>query len=344
MALACSAAKADTCASLRAEASALKAARSPAEVQRQLQEAQSEAGQAGCSGGGGGFFFSLFGPPPSSRCSAILARVNRLQAMLASGGDMSYGDGYDLRRRQGEIGQALARLGCDSDGTGAGFGGSYRTLCVRTCDGYYFPIGYATNQSRFKTDAAVCKSMYPPGQADLYVHRTTDQDASQAVSLAGAPYAKQSFAFAYRNAFDRSCAALFRAGSGATVAISKAPVPPRIVASALTPPPLPRRLKPEASHMAAAEVPANLDPGLQNAVAGRANASGMRMVGPGLDGSSEIAATEGPPVKVAKPDATVAPAAKPVLGASLLPDLLDLLRGHKAAAASDPADEPDSIE
>src|SRR6266540_3435428 len=32
---------------------------------------------------------------------------------------------------------------------------TYRTLCVRTCDGYYFPISYATNRSHFKTDAAV---------------------------------------------------------------------------------------------------------------------------------------------------------------------------------------------
>ena len=60
---------------------------------------------------------------------------------------------------------------------------TYRTLCVRTCDGYYFPMSYATKRSRFKTDAAVCKSMYPPGEAALYFHRTTGEDAAQAVSL-----------------------------------------------------------------------------------------------------------------------------------------------------------------
>jgi len=47
----------------------------------------------------------------------------------------------------------------------AGLANTYRTLCVRSCDGYYFPISYATGRGRFKTDAAVCASMYPPGEA-----------------------------------------------------------------------------------------------------------------------------------------------------------------------------------
>ena len=63
-----------------------------------------------------------------------------------------------------------------------GLAGAYRTLCVRVCDGYYFPISYATNRSHFNIDAAVCQSMYPPGEASLYVHRTTGEDARQAVS------------------------------------------------------------------------------------------------------------------------------------------------------------------
>ena len=27
--------------------------------------------------------------------------------------------------------------------------GTYRTVCVRSCDGYYFPISYATTAERF---------------------------------------------------------------------------------------------------------------------------------------------------------------------------------------------------
>src|SRR5689334_3699710 len=33
-----------------------------------------------------------------------------------------------------------------------GLSGSFRTLCVRSCDGFYFPISYATDRSHFKTD------------------------------------------------------------------------------------------------------------------------------------------------------------------------------------------------
>lgn len=211
--MASSAAKADYCASLQAELASLnQAARSPAVLQRQLQDAQNQASQDGCFGGG---FFSFFQPSPGGRCATALARVNRLQAMLWSSGSggMSFGFTYDLQRRQSEIRRALARSGCGS----AGGAGDYRTLCVRTCDGYYFPISYATTQSRFKTDAAVCQSMYPPGQADLYVHRTTGEDATQAVSLAGASYAKQTFAFVYRSTYDHACASLFSSGSGARV-------------------------------------------------------------------------------------------------------------------------------
>ena len=28
--------------------------------------------------------------------------------------------------------------------------GTFRTVCVRTCDGYYFPISYSTSASRFR--------------------------------------------------------------------------------------------------------------------------------------------------------------------------------------------------
>jgi hypothetical protein len=82
----------------------------------QLQDAQNQASQAGCFGGG---FFSFFQPSPGRHCSAALARVNRLQAMLWSSGSggMSNGFNYDVQRRQSEIRQALARSGCGSPGS-----------------------------------------------------------------------------------------------------------------------------------------------------------------------------------------------------------------------------------
>ena len=66
--------------------------------------------------------------------------------------------------------------------------------------------------------------MYPPGEAGLYVHRTAGEDATQAVSLAGEPLAKQSFAFAYRSAYHPSCAALLHQGSVAMISMNKPPL------------------------------------------------------------------------------------------------------------------------
>ena len=36
--------------------------------------------------------------------------------------------------------------------------GTYRTVCVRTCDGFYFPISFATVPARFPDDEKTCKA------------------------------------------------------------------------------------------------------------------------------------------------------------------------------------------
>src|SRR5690606_1433081 len=47
---------------------------------------------------------------------------------------------------------------------------NYRTLCVRTCDGYYFPISYSTIPSRFAEDERVCQRMCPAAEVMLFAH------------------------------------------------------------------------------------------------------------------------------------------------------------------------------
>ena len=39
--------------------------------------------------------------------------------------------------------------------------GTFRTLCVRTCDGFYFPISYATTPARFAEDERTCQRLCP---------------------------------------------------------------------------------------------------------------------------------------------------------------------------------------
>jgi hypothetical protein len=83
--------------------------------------------------------------------------------------------------------------------------GSFRTVCVRTCDGYYFPISYATSPARFAQDEKTCQRLCPAAEAQLYSYRTEGEDIAQATSSTGAPYSSLPNAFKYRQTFDAAC-------------------------------------------------------------------------------------------------------------------------------------------
>jgi hypothetical protein len=82
---------------------------------------------------------------------------------------------------------------------------TYRTLCVRTCDGFYFPISFATVPARFPDDERACQRMCPATEAMLFTHRNPGEDVSQAVSLSGKPYSLLPTAFRYRQEFSPAC-------------------------------------------------------------------------------------------------------------------------------------------
>jgi hypothetical protein len=82
---------------------------------------------------------------------------------------------------------------------------TYRTLCVRTCDGYYFPVSFATTQSRFLEDERACQRMCPAAEVALYAHRNPGEEVNQAVSMNGRPYTELPSAFRYRQEYSPSC-------------------------------------------------------------------------------------------------------------------------------------------
>ena len=84
--------------------------------------------------------------------------------------------------------------------------GTYRTVCVRTCDGGYFPISFATVPARFPDDEKTCKALCPATEANLYAYRNPGEDINQAVSINGAPYTALPNAFHFRTEFNPSCA------------------------------------------------------------------------------------------------------------------------------------------
>ncbi len=88
---------------------------------------------------------------------------------------------------------------------GASAGTTYRTLCVRTCDGYYFPISFSATQSKFLEDEKTCQRMCPAAEVALYAHRNPGEDVNQAVSVSGKPYTELPSAFQYRREYSSSC-------------------------------------------------------------------------------------------------------------------------------------------
>lgn len=84
-------------------------------------------------------------------------------------------------------------------------GGTYRTICVRTCDGYYFPISFATTPDHFADDEKVCQRSCPAADVMLFAHHNPGEDVSQAVSIGGQLYATLPNAFRYRQSFDPKC-------------------------------------------------------------------------------------------------------------------------------------------
>jgi hypothetical protein len=81
---------------------------------------------------------------------------------------------------------------------------TYRTICVRTCDGYFFPISWSTKRDGFEADAAMCRKTCPGAATEIYVHAPgTGSDTAQ--SLAGTSYRDLPTAYHYRTLHPAGC-------------------------------------------------------------------------------------------------------------------------------------------
>ena len=201
---------ADYCDRLKAELSAPSHGSSvaaPAQAWRKLTNAEARAAHSGCFGG-------FLNRRSKAQCSRLLARIGKLQQKLAARNSVApeFGSrGAEWRRTS--IKQAYAKAGCgngpneDRLARTAGRPGEYRTLCVRSCDGYYFPLSWGVPQQDFPRDQAVCQSMYSSGEAELYFHRVPTEGSDAMVSITGKRYADQPFAFSFRQTYSPQCAA-----------------------------------------------------------------------------------------------------------------------------------------
>jgi hypothetical protein len=196
--------------------------------QSDLDRLTVQARRSGCEGNG---FFSLFVSQPA-QCGPLNNQIQQARANL----DRAMSDlerlqnntGADHESQRRQIIGALAQNDCGPQyrqavNQGGGFfdrlfgpgtivnsdpsqaSGTFKTLCVRTCDGYYFPISYSTMPNRFGDDAQTCQRLCPAAQVELYSHRSSGEDVTNAVSASGQLYTQLPSAFAYRKAFNPSC-------------------------------------------------------------------------------------------------------------------------------------------
>jgi hypothetical protein len=85
--------------------------------------------------------------------------------------------------------------------------GSFRTLCVRTCDGYFFPISFNAPKGRLATDTNVCRALCPGTETRLYFHHNPGEEAEQAIAADnGEPITRLPNAFRYRSEMVPACA------------------------------------------------------------------------------------------------------------------------------------------
>lgn len=78
-------------------------------------------------------------------------------------------------------------------------GGEFHTTCVRTCDGYFFPMSNSASTSDFERDQKNCESSCPGTEMQVFYSRGMDDDsAAMTSSVTGRPYSELPTAYLYK--------------------------------------------------------------------------------------------------------------------------------------------------
>jgi hypothetical protein len=205
--------------------------------QAELDRNQAQGRRLGCDQPN---FFQLFGGGGrSEQCGPLNTRIQQIRSNLARAqGDLQQLQASNVSsQREGQrrtVLTALAQNDCGPQyraqaaqaarapgnffeqlfgGPGStsgpeqdtGLGNGYRTVCVRTCDGYFFPISFSTSQDRLQDDEMTCQRMCPAAEVQLFSHRNPGEDMNQAVSSTGQLYTQIPNAFKYKTSWDAGC-------------------------------------------------------------------------------------------------------------------------------------------
>jgi Protein of unknown function (DUF2865) len=202
-----------------------------AKQQADLDRTVAQGHKQGCEGQGFLSLFSSLMPQCGPITSQIQQMRGNLDRMMSDLEKLKSGSNNQDDQRRAVLGQ-LAQNNCGAQYTAAAnaaggprgffdalFGGgtilnpsgdgapsgTYHTVCVRTCDGYYFPISYSTVASHFGDDQRACQRLCPATEATLYAFHNPGEDMEQAMSMSGQPYTALPAAFQYRKQFTPAC-------------------------------------------------------------------------------------------------------------------------------------------
>lgn len=188
--------------------------------------------------------FLIFGEPPPPQCDGLNARLSALQGTIAAydqganddsqrqalmaryevqcraqpaarGGEQPHSFFEELFgvtapdqttgwREEPAPPQESEPLDSSDDGEEARPQGGPMAICVRSCDGGFFPITYSAKRAQLDDLNTLCKAMCPGTEAKLYT-QSQWKGLDSAVSVDGEPYADHPNAHKFETSYDPTC-------------------------------------------------------------------------------------------------------------------------------------------
>ena len=180
----------------------------------------------------------IFSAPKPEQCASLEAQIGRLEANLNSlQQEASRSIDGGLQQRRNDLKAGLEQ-NCNPNGTakaepkglletlfgapastldasempegeagasGEAFAGGYRTICVRTCDGFFFPIRQNGASTSTEIDAELCRASCPNAEVQLFL-QPLEKEVDTAMSVDGTlAYTALPNAFRYRTSLEPTC-------------------------------------------------------------------------------------------------------------------------------------------
>lgn len=129
---------------------------------------------------------------PATRPTKNVERVDLNPQRYASTGNSNSSGGSLATRSAGRV-KGSSRVG------------SSRTMCVRLCDGFYFPINNSSHSDNYYDELAMCVGRCPGADVSLYVHGSGEPVERMRSAMTGESYVNLPTAFNYRKQLSPGC-------------------------------------------------------------------------------------------------------------------------------------------